>query len=120
MKIQNLKKYIVNNGIPFRQGSFDKVESVQIRIATTCLQSKLRVPKVPLFSSQGGRAASIMLYNMMCGFVPGAACPTIMFCPDERSRGHDPKLSMWPIGFIADLFSVTGWSMVGTPSRKKR
>ena len=35
----------------------------------------------------------IMSYNMIHGFISDAACPAILFCPDERTRGHDLKLS---------------------------
>ena len=59
----------------------------------------------------------ITLNKITNGFVPAAS---IMFCPEERIRGHDLKLSTIKAYFVGQFSSVIGWSIVGTPSRKKR
>ena len=42
-----------------------------------------------------------MLYNMIHGFVPGAACLAIMFCPDERTITEGITL-MWDQSVYTD------------------
>ena len=98
--IRSQLEYGVQIWNPHGRGLIDEFERVQrrfTRMVWSCrglvYMERLKKLALPSLTYRRKRADLILLYKMKSGQLMECHCPGLTICPDERTRGHEFKLS---------------------------